>query len=272
MKSDNTIIRVEKRERYVVLDKYFLEEDNRISWKATAILAYLLAKPNGWEVRVKDLINRKTDGRDSVRAGLRELIQAGYLERRPNRDETGKFHGYIYVIHEKPVKPKSPETENPAPDKPSPGKPAPENPPLVNYNNLVNINNKLNKQQQQNPVVVVDNNSEKKFCFSAGPSSEEVDDLRSFAEENGIEMSERFAAAYIAAAGSVEAAKELVVSCASYIAREKQNGHEIGSVAAILNNASKNFLTGAAVNRNIVWGLSSKEDKKEDKYRDLYLT
>ncbi len=79
-------------------------------------------------------------------------------------------------------------------------------------------------------------------------------------------MSERFAATYIAAAGSVEAAKELVVSCASYIAREKQNGREIRSVAAILSNAAKNFLTGAAV-KNIVWGLSSKEDK----YRDLYL-
>ncbi len=112
MKSDNTIIRVEKRERYVVLDKYFLEEDDRLSWKATAILAYLLAKPDGWEIRVADLIKRKQDGRDSVRAGLRELINTGYLERRPNRDETGKFHGYIYIVHEKPVEPESPETEN----------------------------------------------------------------------------------------------------------------------------------------------------------------
>ncbi len=79
MKNDNTIIRVEKRERYVVLDKHFLEEDDRLSWKATAILAYLLAKPDGWEIRVADLIKRKQDGRDSVRSGLRELIQARCL-------------------------------------------------------------------------------------------------------------------------------------------------------------------------------------------------
>lgn len=128
MKSNNTIIRVEKRERYIVLDKYFLEEDDRLSWKATAILAYLLAKPDGWEIRIADLIKRKQDKRDSVRSGLRELIQAGYLERRTERHENGKFIGYTYVVYERPTnpadEPKSPETENPAPDKPSS-----ENPP-----------------------------------------------------------------------------------------------------------------------------------------------
>ena len=70
---DNTIIRVEKKERYAVIDKRFLDEDDRLSWKATGQLTYLLAKPNGWEVKLSDLIARKKDKRDSVRTGLREL-------------------------------------------------------------------------------------------------------------------------------------------------------------------------------------------------------
>lgn len=270
MKNDNTIIRVEKRERYVVFDKYFLEEDDRLSWKATAILAYLLAKPDGWEIRVADLIKRKQGGRDSVRAGLRELIQAGYLKRRINRDENGKFLGYIYIVHERPitaVEPESPETENPAPDKPSPGKPAPENPPLVNNNN--SLNNKLNKQQQhrkddKDDVVVADNRSKQKEHLNEQKvTDDEVEILRKFAAERGIERGQKFWRSYLANADNLEHAKSAVASCVEYACRPEVK--EVRNLDGLLFNALLKFtFDGRSPVRTI-------HNSKKDKYADLIL-
>lgn len=56
-------------------------EDARLSWKATGILLYLLTKPDGWIVRMTDLMRRHTDGEKSVQAGVKELELAGYLYR-----------------------------------------------------------------------------------------------------------------------------------------------------------------------------------------------
>ena len=106
----DAIIRVSKTERYAIIDKQFLDEDSRLSWKAKGLLAYLLAKPDGWQIRRSDLISRAADGKDSVSAGLRELERFGYLERKMVR-QGGKF-GYENIIHERPetpdIKPFSP--------------------------------------------------------------------------------------------------------------------------------------------------------------------
>ncbi|MBD7971391.1 helix-turn-helix domain-containing protein [Paenibacillus gallinarum] len=145
--STNTIIRTSKRENpYVMIDKYGLN-DERLSWKAKGLLAYLLSKPDDWQVYESDLIKRATDGRDSVRTGLRELEKFGYLSRRQIRGENGSFGHVEYIIYERPVTEdlpddgksvdgKKPMTENPSTDFPST-----ENPLLLN--NDLN-NNDLN--------------------------------------------------------------------------------------------------------------------------------
>ena len=98
--SSDTIIRVSKTERYAIIDKQFLDEDARLTWKAKGLLTYFLAKPDGWQIRRSDLIKRSADGKDSVSAGLKELEQFGYLERKMVR-QNGKF-GYENIIHERP--------------------------------------------------------------------------------------------------------------------------------------------------------------------------
>jgi len=52
-----------------------------LGWAAKGILWYLLTKPNGWEVRTRDLINQSTDGERIVKSGLKNLEEKGYLVR-----------------------------------------------------------------------------------------------------------------------------------------------------------------------------------------------
>lgn len=145
--STNTIIRTSKRENpYVMIDKYGLN-DERLSWKAKGLLAYLLSKPDDWQVYETDLIKRATDGRDSVRTGLRELEKFGYLSRRQIRGENGSFGHVEYIIYERPVTEdipddgKSVDGKKPMTENPSTENPSTENPLLLN--NDLN-NNDLN--------------------------------------------------------------------------------------------------------------------------------
>jgi hypothetical protein len=58
--------------------------DGRLSFKARGILAYLLDKPAGWDVRSVAIAADSPDGKAAVQAGLRELARTGYyrIERR----------------------------------------------------------------------------------------------------------------------------------------------------------------------------------------------
>lgn len=53
-------------------------EDRRLSYRAKGILAYLLGRPPQWINSVKDIQNQSTEGRDAIRAAMKELEQAGY--------------------------------------------------------------------------------------------------------------------------------------------------------------------------------------------------
>lgn len=81
------------RSNYTVLDNGLLR-DRRLSWAARGMLAFLLSKPDGWEVREANLINESDAPRQgirSVRAMLAELEDAGYLHRDWENDERGRL-------------------------------------------------------------------------------------------------------------------------------------------------------------------------------------
>lgn len=84
------VIRVRKRpNNFVTLDKTFLEDD-RLSFKAKGILAYLLSKPDNWKVIVGNLVKYSKDGKSAVYAGLKELKECGYYVKTPIRSEDGR--------------------------------------------------------------------------------------------------------------------------------------------------------------------------------------
>lgn len=91
----------DKSNPYVMINKSFVN-DSSISWKAKGILLYLLSKPDDWKVREGDIVNHAKDGRDSVRAAIRELIKAGYIVRTRCRDDMGRLAPSEYVVYEVP--------------------------------------------------------------------------------------------------------------------------------------------------------------------------
>jgi len=151
-----------KENPYVMLNKTPLS-DNRISWRAKGIWAYLLSKPDNWTVREKDLMNKSTEGRDAVRAAIKELVENGYIVKTEIRDK-GKYIGVEYSVFETPIElpgidpsPEKPSTvemsssAQPLPEKPSTVKPTTANPPHSNTN--VTNKQKNNKRTTTVPLV-----------------------------------------------------------------------------------------------------------------------
>jgi len=99
------IIRVNKKDQPYVLISKELINDKRLSYKARGIVSYLLSKPNGWHVRIGDLINQSDkDGEKSVRSGVQELKAIGYMVPVIDRDpETQRVLKYDYDVREKPL-------------------------------------------------------------------------------------------------------------------------------------------------------------------------
>jgi ABC-type dipeptide/oligopeptide/nickel transport system ATPase component len=101
--TNNTIIRTVKRQsEFALIDKYGLNDD-RLTWKAKGLLAYLLSLPDDWKVYVKDLQNRSKDGRDAVVSGIQELLEFGYMSMKRVQGERGRFAGVEYTIYERPI-------------------------------------------------------------------------------------------------------------------------------------------------------------------------
>jgi hypothetical protein len=86
---------------YAIIDKRCLNNP-QLSWKATALLCYLAAKPSDWEVNVKQLTKAKKGGRDCVLSGLRELMDTGYAAIVTTRRANGTIWSRRYVVSQCP--------------------------------------------------------------------------------------------------------------------------------------------------------------------------
>ncbi len=95
------IIRVAKNNNYVVMNRTALN-DNRLSWKAKGIMAYMLSMPDDWVFYMDELITHSTDGKASFRAGFNELKTCGYIERKPIR-EGQRIKEWETIVHEVPI-------------------------------------------------------------------------------------------------------------------------------------------------------------------------
>lgn len=126
------IIRVVRRERaFTTIDNAALRDD-RLSFKATGLLAYLLSMPDEWSPRREHLATVKSDGVASIRAALKELADAGYLVRKIERGADGKTFT-VSEIRETPLAENPPlvdaEIAPPLAGKPLAGFPLAGNPP-----------------------------------------------------------------------------------------------------------------------------------------------
>jgi len=98
------IIRVIKNNDnpYVMMNKYCLQDKN-LSWKAKGLLAYLLSLPDDWQIYQSELQKHSTDGKDSLKKGIEELIKNHYMIRNQTRNPKGQLIGYEYQVYEVPT-------------------------------------------------------------------------------------------------------------------------------------------------------------------------
>ena len=95
------VFRVEKTDNYTVMSNYHLR-DKSISLKAKGLLSQMLSLPPEWDYTLQGLAYINKEGINSVREGVKELENAGYIKRRRTRDAKGLFVGTEYVIREQP--------------------------------------------------------------------------------------------------------------------------------------------------------------------------
>jgi uncharacterized phage protein (TIGR02220 family) len=134
------IYRVEKNKNYVVLNRTALN-DERLSWKAKGIIAYMLSMPDDWKFYIEEIASHAKDGVDSLRSGIKELSKYGYVKRFPIRDEkTQKIIEWETVIYESPQSKKPdreiPHMEKPYMENPQVEKPLMEKPTLLSIDKL----------------------------------------------------------------------------------------------------------------------------------------
>jgi hypothetical protein len=78
MKSSNIIVHKKRDVPFTMVWNEIW--DAPLSWKAKGILGYIIGKPEGWKVRVADLVTRShgLDGETAIRSALKELRATGY--------------------------------------------------------------------------------------------------------------------------------------------------------------------------------------------------
>lgn len=74
--------------------------DPSLSFKATAVLIYILSKPDHWRTSTAHLATVKREGLDAVRTAMGELTRAGYVRTRRYQDALGRwqFETEVYDI------------------------------------------------------------------------------------------------------------------------------------------------------------------------------
>jgi hypothetical protein len=93
------IIRQKRKANYTVIPNEMLN-NTELSFKAKAILCYLLSKPDKWSVYLSQLAKASTDGYESVVSGMNELIAKRYVFRQPNSGVNPG--GWEYFVYDEP--------------------------------------------------------------------------------------------------------------------------------------------------------------------------
>lgn len=83
-----------------------------LSLKARGLLCTMLSLPKNWHYSVPGLAKICGEGKDSIRKGLDELKEKGFLKMEQTRDN-GKISGMHWIISDSPMEAWQPETENP---------------------------------------------------------------------------------------------------------------------------------------------------------------
>lgn len=120
------IIKIKKTRDFTIICNEIYRNDN-ISARAKGLHTYLMTLPDGWQVNRLEVFTHFSEGRDAMNKAFKELQDAGYIVKKQQGRETGKFGAVEYHILESITA--DWKTVN---GKPVTGKPLTENPQLLN--------------------------------------------------------------------------------------------------------------------------------------------
>ena len=128
------IIKLRRKNNFTTLPNEVIRDD-RLSFKALGLLAYLLSLPPNWKLNLEHISNLRSGNKSaSVKTAVAELQQFGYVIIKRVR-EAGRFVGTEWLVTDSPSFMASPESEPqvdfPPVDNPHIGFPQVENPPLL---------------------------------------------------------------------------------------------------------------------------------------------
>jgi hypothetical protein len=97
------IRRGKHRKNFTVLPNAMLE-DRSMSIDTRGMMAYLLSRPDDWEVRHDALCRTLSVTSERLRRMIREGLEAGYITRdeAQPRDTLNRFTSYDYVVEDAP--------------------------------------------------------------------------------------------------------------------------------------------------------------------------
>ncbi|PGS04286.1 DnaD domain protein [Bacillus pseudomycoides] len=143
--------RVNKNKNYTTINNTGLR-DERLSWKAKGILAYILSLPDDWVFYMEEIATHAKDKISSLYSGMKELKKYGYVKRFPIKDEKGKILKWETVIYEVP------QTENTHVENPHIENPHIENQTLLNTKELSTNKQNTKLQSSSNIFSFYENN------------------------------------------------------------------------------------------------------------------
>ncbi|XKK18141.1 DnaD domain protein [Bacillus sp. A17A.1] len=137
--------RVNKSKNYTTINNTGLR-DERLSWKAKGILAYILSLPDDWVFYMEEIATHAKDKISSLYSGMKELKKYGYVKRFPIKDEKGKIIKWETIVYEVP------QEENPHVEIPQMDIPHIENQTLLSTNNLLSTNKQNTNIQSSSSI------------------------------------------------------------------------------------------------------------------------
>ncbi|EOP99234.1 DnaD and phage-associated domain-containing protein [Bacillus cereus HuB4-4] len=166
--------RVNKDKNYTTINNTGLK-DTRLSWKAKGILAYILTLPDDWIFYMEEVTKHSKDGIASLKAGMKELKECGYVKRFPIKGEDGKISRWEMIIYEVPQVEK-PLVENQLVENPPVENLPVENQPLLSTKELSTNKQNTNIQSSSSIFSFYENNFGILNSFIAESISQWVND------------------------------------------------------------------------------------------------
>lgn len=158
---------------------------SKISFKAKGIYAYLFSKPDGWVFYNNAIMKETSEGLNSFRSGIKELVESGWLIKKQIILENGRFGGTEFELSiEGPmcdfVDTVTQEKQEKSEDLPHTEKPHTEKPHTENHTPYKEILNKKIYNIKNNTLKSITKKTPTPdyFNFSTMVGFEEIDQIR----------------------------------------------------------------------------------------------